>query len=188
MIAQLAERSRGVVAVLDVIKSIAEQTNLLALNAAIEAARAGDSGRGFAVVADEVRMLANRSHTSTREIEAIVAELQIDSAAAVEVMRKARESAESHGKQMRDAAQALSEIVAQVGHIHGLNHHMAAAAEQQRAVTADVHKNVSLINGIAEQVANAAGHTSSISVELVDMVHRLRSIVAVYRLPGNPSR
>ncbi len=58
------------------IRGIAEQTNLLALNAAIEAARAGDQGRGFAVVADEVRSLAQKTQSSTLEINTIIQNLQ----------------------------------------------------------------------------------------------------------------
>ena len=56
------------------IEDIAFQTNILALNAAVEAARAGSAGKGFAVVADEVRKLAEKTASSTKQINEMLQE------------------------------------------------------------------------------------------------------------------
>ncbi|NLL70919.1 MAG: methyl-accepting chemotaxis protein [Epulopiscium sp.] len=71
-----------------VISSIAQQTNLLALNAAIEAARAGNAGKGFVVVAEEIKNLALQSSASTKEIDEIVSELQLNAENAVKTMER----------------------------------------------------------------------------------------------------
>ena len=82
----LGAKSEQIGGIVATITGIAEQTNLLALNAAIEAARAGEQGRGFAVVAEEVRKLAEESQSAAASIAGLIAEIQGETAKAVEVV------------------------------------------------------------------------------------------------------
>jgi methyl-accepting chemotaxis protein len=71
----VAEGSRKIVEMMDLINEITFQTNLLSINAAVEAARAGEHGRGFAVVADEIRNLARKSSDASKHIQSLVRDI-----------------------------------------------------------------------------------------------------------------
>ena len=182
LITHLAEQSRDIGKVLDVIRGLADQTNLLALNAAIEAARAGEAGRGFAVVADEVRALAHRTQQSTSEIERMIGTIQGGTGQAVESMRTSTERAESTLNIARGAGLALDTIATAVAHINERNLVIASAAEEQAQVAREVDRNLVNINDLSVQSATGAHQTSAASAELSRLAVDLSSLVARFRV------
>ncbi len=178
LVSNLAEESRDIGKVLDVIRGLADQTNLLALNAAIEAARAGEAGRGFAVVADEVRALAHRTQQSTSEIERMIGSIQGGTEQAVNSMRNSTERAESTLNIARGAGLALDTITGAVAQINERNLVIASAAEEQAQVAREVDRNLVNINDLSVQSATGAHQTSAASAELSRLAVDLNSLVA----------
>ncbi|MDD2059322.1 methyl-accepting chemotaxis protein [Pseudomonas sp. GD03860] len=178
LIGNLAEESRDIGKVLDVIRGLADQTNLLALNAAIEAARAGEAGRGFAVVADEVRALAHRTQQSTSEIERMIGSIQGGTEQAVNSMRNSTERAESTLNIARGAGLALDTITDAVAQINERNLVIASAAEEQAQVAREVDRNLVNINDLSVQSATGAHQTSAASAELSRLAVDLNGLVA----------
>lgn len=138
--------------VVGLINDIAGQTNLLALNATIEAARAGDSGKGFAVVAAEVKDLATQTAQATEDIRKQVEELQSGS---------------------DQTSQAILQVVDAIATMDEQISAIAAAVEEQTAVTAEISRNVSEVaDGSTEisthiiEVSKGANSASAASEEL----------------------
>jgi len=182
LIGDLANESRDIGKVLDVIRGLADQTNLLALNAAIEAARAGEAGRGFAVVADEVRALAHRTQQSTSEIERMIGSIQSGTEHAVDSMRNSTERAESTLNIARGAGLSLDTINSAIVEINQRNLVIASAAEEQAQVAREVDRNLVNIRDLSVQSATGANQTSAASSELSRLAVDLNSMVGRFSL------
>ncbi|MCW8934928.1 MAG: methyl-accepting chemotaxis protein [Gammaproteobacteria bacterium] len=181
VINKLNDNAGNITSIVEVIRGIADQTNLLALNAAIEAARAGEQGRGFAVVADEVRSLAQRTQTSTQEIQEMVENLQAGSDQAVKMMQEGREKSEVCVQHATDAGEMLNNITQAVSIVSDVNIQIATAAEEQSAVADEINMNVVNINEAAQGTASDAARTSEISQKLSEEAQRQQQLVTQFQ-------
>ncbi len=152
----LKNNSVNIGSVMEVIRTIAEQTNLLALNAAIEAARAGEQGRGFAVVADEVRSLAQKTRSSTEEIESIIVQLQRAADEAHQAMNTSTAAARDTIDTASKVGGALDKIRSNISIINDMNHQIATASHEQSSVANEVSKNITAIHALSEKVSENA--------------------------------
>jgi methyl-accepting chemotaxis protein len=180
-VTDLGSGSEQIGKIVAVIDDIAGQTNLLALNAAIEAARAGEQGRGFAVVAGEVRRLAERTTNATREINAMIAEVQNEARAVVEKMRVGTEQVERGVEVTSSAGQSLQDIIQQAGKVGAMVTQIATAATEQFSATEEVNSSMTAIHTLVEGYASqtqaamgSCGQLTSLALELREMVGRFR--------------
>lgn len=181
-IKRLGERSQEITGVVEIINNIAERTHVLALNASMQAAAAGDAGRGFAVVADEVQRLAESSRKSTAEIQALVSNIQTETAETMATMNKTisqvvdgTELAQRSGEQMQATQKTTNELAEAVEKIA---QHSLKQAKVSNVLREQATGIVDSTDETSKELEEQAKHTDN----LVGFSRKLQDSVRVFKL------
>ena len=173
----LQEKTDAITLVMEVISDIADQTNLLALNAAIEAARAGDAGRGFAVVADEVRKLAEKTTTSTADVERVISGIGASMKESMEAVDTAVSQIENSAALAEKAEGALEAIAEEAENTATALHSIATAGEQQSATSDSINRAIGELSALARQASDALRQSAQEVAGLADQSRELDALV-----------
>jgi methyl-accepting chemotaxis protein len=160
-IRELGAKSEQIEGIVATITGIAEQTNLLALNAAIEAARAGEQGRGFAVVAEEVRKLAEESQEAAASIATLIAEIQGETAKAVEVVEDGARRTQDGVATVEQARESFLALGSSVQDMNGRVDQIAAAIQQIASSSQQVQADMGEVAAVAEESSASSEQVSA---------------------------
>jgi methyl-accepting chemotaxis protein len=165
----LSEQTQQIGEIIESVNEISEQSKLLALNAAIEAARAGEHGRGFSVVASEIRNLADQSKQATRQVRALLGEIQKATNGAVIATEEGNKSV-ARGVELVNRAgeniQSLSEAIrysADVGKLINIS------SQQQMIGVEQVTNAMIDINEAANNTSSSLKKTQEVSQALLSL-------------------
>ena len=166
IVQDMNESTKQINAISETIANITAQTNLLSLNASIESARAGEAGRGFAVVADEIRKLAEQSRTSTEEIKAIIAIIQMKSDTAVQAIKTTETVVNEQELAVGEAQQIFSEILnsieIMINKVDEVKVSIVNINEKKQSTVSEINN----ISFISEQTAAASEEVTASSEEI----------------------
>lgn len=138
---------------------------MLALNAAIEAARAGEQGRGFAVVAEEVRKLAEQSQEATKQIAALISEIQGETDQAVLAMGNGTREVALGAEVVNEAGHAFREITELVTNVSEQVKEIASTIDQMAIGGQQIVGSVKQIDDSSKKVTGEAQTVSAATEE-----------------------
>jgi len=178
---QLTAKAEKIDQIVGVIRGIAEQTNLLALNAAIEAARAGEQGRGFAVVAEEVRNLAQRAESSSREISAVIAEIQQETRLSHQQMQQSVLLADQSMQACEESGTALASVQDQIKSVVEQINRMFNATTEQAQTLSQMLGQIREVASLASNSSHEAGSALLLTDGMQGRAQDLNRLVAQFR-------
>jgi methyl-accepting chemotaxis protein len=174
----LSARATAIGNILSVIDEVADQTKLLALNAAIIASQAGEHGKGFSVVADEIKKLAERTSSSTREIESVIRGVQDETVRAVEAIGQAEKRIEDGVFLSRKSGEALDKIVSGAEKASQRMEEIARSTVEQGKGSGMIREAMEQVTDMVEQIARATQEQENGSGQIIENVTKMKELTS----------
>jgi len=173
----LSEQIAQISVITNQVGDLASQTNMLALNAAVEAARAGEHGRGFAVVAAEIRKLADASRKSAERINALLAEIQKATNAAVMATDESTKTVEKAILRAQATVVTFNELKDSSSSAADAAQQTLLSVPQQVTAVKQVLESMDALNSGSRETAIAIGQSRIGSETLREAVTLLKSTI-----------
>ncbi|MFQ5900991.1 MAG: methyl-accepting chemotaxis protein [Thermodesulfobacteriota bacterium] len=189
IIDELGTRAGEIGKVLEVVDEVAEETNLLALNAAILAAQAGEYGKGFGVVAEEVRELAERTASSTKEIDSLIKGVQTQTKKAIFSVKEGIETVEEGEKLSFETIETFKKVLNRFKGSREMSIHIARATGEQAVGTRLVTENMERVTDTIHQLALAAQEQAQGSQMIMKSAENMKGLTAeIKKATGEQAR
>ncbi len=177
----LSAQSQRISEIIDLIDTMAGQTHILALNAAVESAGAGgEIGERFGVVASEVKKLAQRSAAATREVRAVIAQVQAATNAAVMATEDGLKETEKGVGLAHQSGDANEDIIGMVERTAQLANAISLATQQQRTASEQVVATMREIAGSTRQTTASSRQAAHAAGDLSDIAGDLRAVSTAF--------
>ncbi len=180
-VVSLSQKTQAIGDIIATVNDVSERSHLLALNASIEAAAAGENGRSFAIVAAEMKTLADQAKAATRNVRALLGDIQRGINSSVMLTEEAVKRVAS-GKERTDASQAaIEELGSRIQDSVQTFQQIVASTNQQQIGIEQVTVALQNIRQASQQAAastrqldQAAGDLTQLSRTLVGLTERYR--------------
>jgi methyl-accepting chemotaxis protein len=183
----LADCSRELSRVVDIVHKISEQVTSIALNAAVAAARAGESGRAFADIAEQIRALAEQSRAATKDIAALIKALQVETQHTINASEPALREADASASAVEEAAIAMEGTFKTVEDSAETVQQMSLTARLPIRPAEAFANSLQMISTLNRQTSQRARHTARNIEQVLRAAEQLQQALAQFRTSASPT-
>ncbi len=181
-IMSLSAQSRAIEAIIATVDDFAAQSRLLAVNASIEAAKAGEEGKGFAIVAQEVKNLALQSKDATKQVRAILSDIQKATGTAVLATEQGSKSVAAGVRQSSISGESIAALAESISEAAQAASQIAATSQQQYVGMDQVALAMENIKTVSTQTVTSTRQAELAAQNLHELGQKLKALVGRFKV------